>query len=34
MEEAAKAAVTLDRPSIGDVDKVTGGSGGLAGPSI
>jgi hypothetical protein len=34
VEEAAKAAATLDRPSIGEADKVTGGSGGLAGPSI
>jgi hypothetical protein len=34
MEEAAKVAAALDRPSIDEVDKVTGGSGGLAGPSI
>jgi hypothetical protein len=34
MEEAAKAAAVLDRPSIGEVDNVTGGNGGTAGPSI
>jgi hypothetical protein len=34
VEEAAKAAAALDRPSIGEADKVTSGSGGMARPSI
>ena len=33
-EEAAKEATALDRSSIDEADKVTGGNGGLAGPSI
>ena len=34
MEEVAKAAAVLDRPSIDETDKVPGDSGGSAGPSI
>jgi hypothetical protein len=33
-EEATKAAVVLDRSSIGEAPKASSGSGGLAGPSI
>ena len=33
-EEVAKAAATLDRSSIGEADKVPGGSGSSVGPSI
>ncbi|XP_066361099.1 uncharacterized protein [Miscanthus floridulus] len=33
-EEAAKVAVVLDRPSIGEAPKASGDSGGSAGPSI
>jgi len=33
-EEATKMVATLDRPSIGEVDKDPSISGGLAGPSI
>ena len=34
MEEATKATVVLDQPSIDEVDKAPGGSGGSASPSI
>ena len=33
-EGVAKAAAVLDRPSIGEVPKASGGSGGSASPSI
>jgi hypothetical protein len=34
VEEVAKAVAMLDRSGIGEVDKVTGSSGGPASPSI
>ena len=34
VEEATKATVVLDQPSIDEVDKAPGGSGGSASPSI
>ena len=34
MEEAAKAIAALNQPNIGEANKVTSGSGGLASPSI
>jgi hypothetical protein len=34
MEEATKAAMELDQPSIGKAIKTFGGSGGSVGPSI
>ena len=34
VEEAAKVAAVLDRPSIDKADKVPSSGGGLAGPSI
>ena len=34
VEEATKTAAVLDRPSIGEAVKTSGGNGGLVGPSI